>query len=233
MKKSICLVLFLLCAVCLMGQNAGREVIKLKNGSVLKGEVVGELSDSLALQGADGSMFIFAISDIAERTKEATHHATATAHGVTLRTAEPTLADTLAIEADLLKFPRLTQNGLRLKERELKTLFADNPVAARHFRIASDLGRITEILEFASGFILGWELVNVGLLNKEFNTPLACIGAGSFVGALCLNIAVNNQAREAVRAYNDGIESLVSPRSEDLSLSIGATPGGVGLRITF
>ena len=75
--------------------------------------------------------------------------------------------------------------------------------------------------------------MNVGLLNKEFNTPLACIGAGSFVGALCLNIAVNNQAREAVRAYNSGIESLVSPRSDDLSLSIGATSGGVGLRITF
>lgn len=232
MKKTVSCLLLLLCTLAVFGQSP-REVIRLKNGSVLKGEVVGELSDSLALQGADGSMFIFAISDIAERTKEAVHHATATADGVTLRTAVPTLADTLAIETDLLKFPRFTQNGLRLKERELKTLFADNPVAARHFRISSDLGRMAEILEFASGFILGWELANVGLFNKEFNTPLACIGAGSFVGALCLNIAVNNQAREAVRAYNNGIESLVAPRSNDLSLSIGATPGGVGIKISF
>ena len=62
---------FLLCAVAVMGQNK-QEVIRLKNGSTVKGAVVGEVNDSIAMQTADGSVFIFATGDIAERTAEAT-----------------------------------------------------------------------------------------------------------------------------------------------------------------
>ena len=70
MKKSILTLAFLLCAVAVFGQNK-REVIRLKNGTVVKGAVVGEANDSLAMQTADGSVFFFAVGDIAERTQEA------------------------------------------------------------------------------------------------------------------------------------------------------------------
>ena len=71
MKKSILTMAFLLCAVAVFGQNK-QEVIRLKNGSTVKGAVVGERNDSIAVKTADGSTFIFATSDITERTAEAT-----------------------------------------------------------------------------------------------------------------------------------------------------------------
>ena len=70
MKKSILTLAFLLCAVAVFGQNK-REVIRLKNGTVVKGAVVGEANDSFAMQTADGSVFFFAADDITERPEYA------------------------------------------------------------------------------------------------------------------------------------------------------------------
>ena len=69
MKKPILTLAFLLCAVTVFGQNK-QEVIRLKNGSTLKGAVVGEVGDSIAVKSTDGSLFIFATSDITERKAE-------------------------------------------------------------------------------------------------------------------------------------------------------------------
>ena len=66
MKKSIITLAFLLCAVAVFGQNK-LEVVHLKNGSVVKGAVVGEKNDSIAVQASDGSVFIFATNDITQR----------------------------------------------------------------------------------------------------------------------------------------------------------------------
>lgn len=234
MKRCIFCVLCLICAGCLMAQTAGRAVIKLKNGSVVKGEVVGELSDSIAVQGADGSLFIFAVNDIAERTIEGMRLTTETAHGITVQTAVPTLADTLTIETDLLKYPRIMWKGLPMKAAEVRALFADNPSALRHFKTASDLNQINGILGVITGAILGWELVDVGLFNNDINKPMCWIAAGSFAGALGVNIAINNHCRKAVKAYNSTIEQMASPqKKDDLSLSLGVVPGGVGLRVSF
>jgi TM2 domain. len=71
MKQYILTFAFLLSAVAVFGQNK-QEVVRLKNGSVVKGTVVGERNDSIAVKTADGSTFIFATSDITERTAEAT-----------------------------------------------------------------------------------------------------------------------------------------------------------------
>ena len=71
MKKTIITLAFLLCAVAVFGQNK-QEVVRLKNGSTLKGTVVGEVDDSIAVKSTNGSVFFFATSDITERTAEAT-----------------------------------------------------------------------------------------------------------------------------------------------------------------
>ena len=71
MKRFLFMMAFLLCAIVVCGQNK-QEVIHLKNGSIVKGAVIGELNDSIAVKTADGSTFIFAASDIKERTAEAT-----------------------------------------------------------------------------------------------------------------------------------------------------------------
>ena len=49
MKKTIITLAFLLCAVAVFGQNK-QEVIRLKNGSTLKGTVVGEVDGVLSGQ---------------------------------------------------------------------------------------------------------------------------------------------------------------------------------------
>ena len=79
MKRSILTLFFLLCAVALFGQTK-QEVIRLKNGSVVKGTVVGEVTDSVAVRTADGSLFIFATDDITERTQELSSSATHSIH---------------------------------------------------------------------------------------------------------------------------------------------------------
>ena len=61
MKKTIITLAFLLCAVTVFGQNK-QEVVRLKNGSVVKGTVVNEANDSIAMQTADGSVFFFSRS---------------------------------------------------------------------------------------------------------------------------------------------------------------------------
>ena len=66
MKKQSVLIVILFCATSLFGQNM-QEVVHLKNGSVVKGAVVGEMNDSIAVQAADGSLFILATSDITQR----------------------------------------------------------------------------------------------------------------------------------------------------------------------
>ena len=84
MKKNILTLAFLLCAVAGFGQNK-QEVIRLKNGTVVKGAVVGEANDSIAMQTSDGSVFIFANSDITERMQD--DATTVVTHSVT---AQPT-----------------------------------------------------------------------------------------------------------------------------------------------
>ena len=231
MKKMLLSLLFLLWAVVMFGQNK-QEVVRLKNGSVLRGQVVGEMGDSIALQGADGSLFIFATSDITERTKEAVRQTTVTAHSVTGPKAMSLSSDTLEVKTDLLNSPRFYQNGVRLRGSEVKSLFADNAETARLLQSAKNLNYLATALSFVSGAIVGWEVVDVALNDKK-PSGIAIAGAiGSFVGAAALNAVVNDKMRRAVQIYNHGTASL-SPRSNDLSLSIGATSDGVGLRICF
>ena len=52
MKQYILTFAFLLSAVAVFGQNK-QEVVRLKNGSVVKGTVVGERNDSIAVKTAD------------------------------------------------------------------------------------------------------------------------------------------------------------------------------------
>lgn len=231
MRKSILMLSFLFCASVVFGQNK-QEVVHLKNGSVLRGQVVGEMGDSIALQGADGSLFIFAVGDIKERTNDVVRQTAGTAHSVTQPKASSLSSDTLTIKADLLSSYRIYQNGRRLRGAEVRSLFADNAETARLLQSAKNLGYLSTALSFVSGAIVGWEVVDVALLGKKANGFAIAAAIGSFVGGAALNATANDKMRKAVQIYNNGIVPP-STRSNDLSLSIGATSDGVGLRICF
>ena len=77
MKKSI---IFLIAIICIsfysqktMAQGNYIDVIYLKNGSVIKGIIVEQVPNvSLKIQTADGSLFVYKISEVEKMTKEST-----------------------------------------------------------------------------------------------------------------------------------------------------------------
>ena len=77
MKKRI---LFLIAVICIsffsqkaLAQGNYIDVVYLKNGSVIKGIIVEQIPNvSLKIQTADGSLFVYKISEVEKMTKEAT-----------------------------------------------------------------------------------------------------------------------------------------------------------------
>lgn len=220
MRKCVFMLVLLLCAAGLHGQEVKTEVFHLKNGSVVKGAVVGEMGDSIALRGTDGSIFIFATGDV---TKRALTDATKQAQAVT---------EKLELQADLLNAARVYRSGERLKESDVKAIMASHTQAAELYRSAMTLNRTVTVMAFVSGFILGWELVDVGVFDRKWSTPAVCVAAASFVGAFGVNAVANHRAKRAVELYNTSI-GATETKSNDLSLSVGLTPGGVGLTLRF
>jgi len=220
MKKCVFTLVLLLSQAVLHAQEVKTEVFHLKNGSVIKGAVVGEMGDSIALRGTDGSVFIFATGDVTKRvlTEEAKQAQAATTK--------------LELQTDLLNGVRVFRSGERLKESDVKAIMASHSQAAQLYRSATNLNRTVSVMAFVSGFILGWELVDVGVFDKEWNTPAVCVAAASFVGAFGVNAIANSKAKKAVKLYN---ASLPTPEAgtDDLSLSVGLTSDGVGLTLRF
>ena len=220
MKKCVFALMLLLCAAGLHAQEVKTEVFHLKNGSVVKGAVVGEMGDSIALRGTDGSLFIFAAGDVTKRllTEEARQAQAAT--------------EKLELQTDLLNGARVSRSGERLKERDVKAILASHTQAAQLYRSAMNLNRTVSVMCFASGFILGWELVDVGVFDKKWSTPAVCVAAASFVGAFGVNAIANHRAKKAVELYNASIETPQA-KTNDLSLSVGLTSGGIGMTLRF
>jgi hypothetical protein len=70
-KCILLLISILLCMASLRAQNSTRDVVFLKNGSIVKGSIV-ELIPSLSvkIQTADGSIFVYAMAEIEKIEKE-------------------------------------------------------------------------------------------------------------------------------------------------------------------
>ena len=72
MKKVLLLLLLLLAVPAASMAQEMREVVYLKDGSVIKGVVIEQVpGQSLKIQTADGSVFVYAMSEVERITKEA------------------------------------------------------------------------------------------------------------------------------------------------------------------
>ena len=243
MKKNILTLAFLLCAVTVFGQNK-QEVVRLKNGSVVKGTVVGEVSDSIAVQAADGSLFIFATSEIAERTQGA---ATPLAHSVN----RPSVAQKpLAVQADGgAQYVYIQPEKSPALAGILSYLF---PGAGQFYYGNSRLGW-TDLAEHATCLVLmeGGQL----LYNNysETNAEVAMTGSRMYLVGLIWGV-VNQicsivDAVKGTKAYNR--ENGYAMYNVGGGVSVGARPqltyerpeyamqvpntlnAGMGFRITF
>lgn len=78
MKKSILLVSILVICICAIAQES-RDVVYLKNGSVIKGEIIEMIpNDHIKIKTADGSVFVYPFSDIEKTEKEVISNSTST-----------------------------------------------------------------------------------------------------------------------------------------------------------
>lgn len=69
MKKALLIVL-LLCSTSMFGQST-RDVVTLKNGSVIRGEIVEQIpGESLKIRTRDGSVFVYKIDEVERINKE-------------------------------------------------------------------------------------------------------------------------------------------------------------------
>ena len=62
---------FILTATILFAQNNFEDVVYLKNGSIIRGTIIEQVpNESLKIETADGSIFVFKISEVEKMTKE-------------------------------------------------------------------------------------------------------------------------------------------------------------------
>jgi hypothetical protein len=65
--------LHILLADAAFSQNQKKDVVYLKNGSIIKGEIIEQIPNkSIKIQTSDGNIFVYDISDIEKMTKETT-----------------------------------------------------------------------------------------------------------------------------------------------------------------
>lgn len=71
MKKVLLTTVFILTVTIVFGQNNLQDVVYLKNGSIIRGTIIEQVpNESLKVKTADGSIYVFTISDVEKMTKE-------------------------------------------------------------------------------------------------------------------------------------------------------------------
>ena len=71
MKKLLLSLVLVLSSVVMFAQSNMREVVYLKNGSVIKGVILEQVpNESIKVQTADGSVFVYPMADVERITKE-------------------------------------------------------------------------------------------------------------------------------------------------------------------
>lgn len=71
MKKTLLLCFLFIASGFLFGQNATRDVIQLKNGSIIKGMITEQiLGQNVTIEMTDGSRLVYSVTEIEKITKE-------------------------------------------------------------------------------------------------------------------------------------------------------------------
>ncbi len=118
-----------------------------------------------------------------------------------------------------------------INKAHLKDYIYSSDEALRHFRMATTNEVFSYIFAFSGGFLVGWPLGTlIGGGDPEWY--LLGIGAGLIVIGITLDFGRKNQLIKAVNAYNGSLDTVASA-APGYTLSFSATPGGLGLMLTF
>lgn len=117
MKKFILSFVLVLSSIVMFAQGNMREVVYLKNGSVIKGVILEQIpNESIKIQTADGSIFVYPMADVEKIAKE-----------VVETQVQPQVQQNAYSLGGLMERDGrdLVINGRELSEAELKTLLSD------------------------------------------------------------------------------------------------------------
>jgi len=71
MKKNLLTMVFILATTIVFAQNNFQDVVYLKNGSIIRGTIIEQVpNESLKIETADGSLFVYKLSEVEKMTKE-------------------------------------------------------------------------------------------------------------------------------------------------------------------
>lgn len=71
MKRSFLFLVLLLTSISIFAQNENQDVVYLKNGSIIRGEIVNLVpNETVKIKTVDGSLFVYPMDDVKEITKE-------------------------------------------------------------------------------------------------------------------------------------------------------------------
>lgn len=121
------------------------------------------------------------------------------------------------------------QNGKYLSPKQLLGLTRSLPVAFKEMQVAKMNFDIGAAFSCCGGVLVGWT-VGTMIAEGKPDWKIAGLGAGLIVIGIPFSKAYGRHARKAVRIYNDHLKQKALTA---LSLAIGVTHSGFGIKMTF
>jgi hypothetical protein len=230
MKKNFkwLLVSSLFCFASLQAQNNTKDVVYLKNGSILKGSIMEMVPvGSIKIQTADGNIFVYAMTEVEKIDKEilpgqqSANPSSKNSPGLGQEATK-----SLVIQSDSTRrleaehgFFDLTYKygGQKITRKEFKRILQsskDSTVLSNYAR-ATTLSIFSDISGGVSGFCLGY-----GITSKPTNLALVIAGAGLFVTALVLDTNADKAMQESLSRFNSSsISCSVISKNDFLNIS--------------
>jgi len=202
----------------LTAQQNMRDVIYLKNGSIIKGIIIEQTHNvSYKIQTADGSIFIYPASEVEKITKENFDSANSNFNLAFGGTSEL-----------IYQNGNVFQNGRRLEPSQVQTVMANNSNALKSYNTGRTFTVIGTVIGMPCAAMFGWDLGG-RMAGAEGNNTLLIVGATGTAVAILFELVGMSNVKKSVTLYN----STSSNSSIITKLSFGVTHKGVGFYMQF
>jgi hypothetical protein len=213
----------------LSAQNNRRDVVYLKNGSIIKGSILEMVpAGSVKIQVADGSVFVFTMSEVEKVEKEnliapqSIHPSSEKPAGSgqeTIKNSATHFDSTKKLEIyDRYFGCTYIYAGQKISRNEFSNILksSKDSTAYSSYSRATSLSVVASITGGVSGFCLGY-----GITSKPTNSALILVGAGLFVTALIFESNSDKAMQEALSRFNasSSISYRCIPKNDIMNIS--------------
>lgn len=161
MRKILALFICLLFSLCAFAQQ-WVDVVSLKNGSVIRGTILEQIpGESLKIQTADGSLFVFKMGEIKSITKDQVSGA--------VQSPNSTFSSSPSFGNGRMEYSRgdFSLNGKELTENEIRQLVGDE-IYTQTYESAVKQRKLGKVLTISGGAAAGGGLIimAIGVLGS-------------------------------------------------------------------